>query len=79
MKMADRLLPSAVRDVEGNADECSRTVSVFNGLAPKIDLFAGGVTEIDALARWMKAALSDGTHPSETGIFVRSRAQLPRA
>ena len=78
-QLADRLLPSAVRDVDGNADERSRTVSVFNGPVPEIDLFADEVTEIDAVASWIKVALSDGTLPSEIGIFVRSRAQLPRA
>ena len=65
--------------MDGNADERSRTVSVFNGPVPEIDLFADEVTEIDAVASWIKVALSDGTLPSEIGIFVRSRAQLPRA
>ena len=78
-QLADRLLPSAVRDVDGNADERSRTVSVFNGPVPEIDLFADEMTEIDAVASWIKVALSDGTLPSEIGLFVRSRAQLPRA
>ena len=55
--MADRLLPSAVRDVEGNADECSRTVSVFNGPAPEIDLFADGGTR-PLIARWRGSALA---------------------
>ncbi len=33
-RAADRLLPSAVRDVDGDADERGRTVSVFNGPPP---------------------------------------------
>ncbi len=35
-RMADRLLPNAVRDVDGNADERNRTVSVFNGPPPEV-------------------------------------------
>ena len=76
---ADRLLPSAVRDVDGNADERNRTVSIFNGPAPEIHLFDTEQTEIDAVAAWIAVALSGGTMPSEIGLFVRTRAELPRA
>ena len=36
---ADRLLPAALSDVDGNAEDRRGTVSVFNGLAPEIETF----------------------------------------
>ncbi len=78
-RAADRLLPNAVRDVDGNADDRNRTVSVFNGPAPEIRLFDTEQAETDAVAAWVTRARADGTLPSEIGLFVRSRAQLPRA
>ena len=76
---ADRLLPKAVPDVDGNADERGRTVLVFNGPAPEIRKSSSEQDEIDTVASWIKHALADGTMPSELSLFVRSRAQLPRA
>ncbi len=78
-RAADRLLPSAVRDVDGNADDRNRTVSVFNGPAPEISQLDTEQAEINAVAAWIIQANGDGVLPSETGVFVRSRAQLPRA
>lgn len=76
---ADRLLPNAVRDVDGNADERGRTVSVFNGPAPDIQLFDTEQAEIEAVSKWIKIVVADGTQPAEVGIFVRDRHQLARA
>jgi superfamily I DNA/RNA helicase len=78
-RAADRLLPSSVRDVDGNADERDRTVSVFNGPPPEVRQFDSEQAEIDSVAAWISRGTADGTLPSEIGIFVRSRAQLPRA
>lgn len=78
-RAADRLLPATVRDVDGNADERDRTVSVFNGPAPETHVFATPVEEIAAAAAWIGRAISDGIAPSEIGVFVRSRAELARA
>ena len=78
-RAADRLLPATVRDVDGNADERDRTVSVFNGPAPETHVFATSADEIAAAAAWIGRAVSDGIAPSEIGIFVRSRAELARA
>ncbi len=76
---ADRLLPGTVRDVDGNADERDRTVSVFNGPPPEIRIFATPAEEINAASAWIGQALSDGILPAEIGVFVRSRAELARA
>ena len=76
---ADRLLPSAVKDVDGNADERGRTVSVFNGPAPKISVLASAAAEIEAVSTWIKAMADGAMQPAEIGVFVRTRAELPRA
>ena len=78
-RSADRLLPRTVRDVDGNADERERTVSMFNGPPPETRLFNSQKDEIAAAAAWITAAVSDGLAPSEIGVFVRSRAELARA
>lgn len=78
-RAADRLLPATVRDVDGNADERDRTVSVFNGPAPETHVFTTPADEIAAASAWITQAVSDGIAPSEVGVFVRSRAELPRA
>jgi hypothetical protein len=78
-RAADRLLPNAVRDVDGNADERNRTVSVFNGPPPEIQQLGNQQAEIAAVSAWITRARADGIQPSEIGLFVRSRAQMPRA
>ena len=78
-RMADQLLPNAVRDVDGNADERDRTVSIFNGPAPEIMQSDTIGAEIAMVGAWIARARSDGVLPSEIGVFVRTRAELARA
>ncbi|HUW30725.1 MAG TPA: 3'-5' exonuclease [Planctomycetota bacterium] len=78
-RAADRLLPNAVRDVDGNADERGRTVSVFNGPPPEIQQVDTEQDEIAAVSAWITQIMADGILPSEIGLFVRTRGQLPRA
>ncbi len=78
-RMADKLLPTAVRDVDGNTDERDRTVSVFNGPPPEIRPFDTDQAEIAAVSAWITQARAEGTLPPEIGLFVRTRAQLSRA
>ncbi len=78
-RVADRLLPNAVHDVDGNADERDRIVSVFNGPSPEIRIFETEAQEIAVVAAWIGKAGADGALPSEIGLFVRTRDQLPRA
>ena len=78
-RMADQLLPNAVRDVDGNADERDRTVSIFNGPAPERVQSATIEAETVAVSAWIARARADGVLPSEIGVFVRTRAELPRA
>ena len=78
-RTADRLLPSTVRDVDGNADERDRTVSVFNGPPPEVLLFDTQQEEIAAVSAWIDRARAEGIHPSEIALFVRTRDELGRA
>ena len=76
---ADRLLGPTVRDVDGNEEDRSGTVSVFNGPPPSIQTFARESEESSAVGDWIAARLEDGLLPHEIGLFVRSTNQLDRA
>jgi hypothetical protein len=76
---ADRLLGPAVVDVDGNREDRSDTVSVFNGPAPTIASFDTPIAEIAAVGAWLAARSIDGALAHEFGVFVRSAAQLDRA
>lgn len=76
---ADRLLESEVSDVDGNTEERSGTVSVFNGPPPSIQIYPSEDAEIDAVAQWIEARIADGVAAHEIAVFVRSAAQLERS
>ncbi len=76
---ADRLLGPIVTDVDGNSEDRSDTVSVFNGPPPMIRSLESDDEEIEAVGNWIKAQAKDGVLPHEFGVFVRSEAQLDRA
>ena len=76
---ADRLLGPEVADVDGNTEDRSDTVSVFNGPPPVIRVLESQEKEIKVVADWMRARVTAGVLPHEVGIFVRSAAQLDRA
>lgn len=76
---ADRLLPRAVRDLDGVEDRRAGTVSLFNGPAPEVMKFASAQDEASAVASWIAQRLDAGVQPNEIGVFVRDRSYLPRA
>ena len=76
---SDRLLPDQVRDVDGREEERRGTVSVFEGPSPDVVLSADEPAETTRVAAFILAVVSDGVAPSEIGVFVRSRRELPRA
>ena len=76
---ADRLLPSTLADVDGNAEDRRGTVSVFNGPAPTIETFGDPEQEAEAVGSWISARVKDGVEPHEIGVFVRSSRELRRA
>lgn len=76
---ADRLFSGPLSDVDGRQEDRRGTVSVFNGPEPTVLLQDTAEAEATAVAKFIEAALSEGVQPEEIGIFVRSRAELPRA
>ncbi|MBK8039824.1 MAG: UvrD-helicase domain-containing protein [Verrucomicrobiaceae bacterium] len=76
---ADRLLGPEVADVDGNIENRSDTISVFNGPAPKVQTFKTEAKEQKAVASWLKEQTKAGLQPHELGVFVRSGAQIDRA
>ena len=76
---ADRLLGPMVTDVDGNSEDRSDTVSVFNGPPPIIHTLANEAGESQAVAHWLAECASTGILPHEIGVFVRSEVQIARA
>lgn len=65
--------------MDGNREERSQTISVFNGPPPNIQVFANPTAEIAAVGTWLRERRHAGIPPQEMGIFVRSTAELERA
>lgn len=76
---ADRLLGPVVADVDGNTEDRSDTISVFNGPPPVILTLKDENEEIKAVGNWIAERAKAGVLPHEFGVFVRSAAQLDRA
>jgi mRNA-degrading endonuclease RelE of RelBE toxin-antitoxin system len=76
---ADRLLGPVATDVDGNSEDRSDTVSVFNGPPPMIRSLKDEAEEIKTVGDWIAERAKDGVLPHEFGVFVRSAAQLDRA
>jgi superfamily I DNA/RNA helicase len=76
---ADRLLGPELSDVDGNKEERSDTVSVFNGPPPIIRVLATEQEEIKSVGTWLLEQSKAGVLPHEFGVFVRSAGQLDRA
>lgn len=77
--VVDRLLPKTVRDVDGNEEDRTGTVSVFNGPAPTVSILSDPNEECRTVGLWVSEAIEDGVVPEEIGIFVRSEKELARA
>jgi superfamily I DNA/RNA helicase len=76
---ADRLLGPVVLDVDGNSEDRSDTVSVFNGPPPTIRTLKTEDEEASAVGKWIAEQAEAGVLPHEFGVFVRSAEQLDRA
>ncbi len=76
---ADRLLGPEVSDVDGNIEDRSNTVSVFNGPAPIISVVESESEESRIVSEWLTKLAQEGVAPHEIGVFVRSGEQLNRA
>jgi len=78
-RQADRLLDPEVSDVDGNVEDRSQTVSVFNGPKPTIQVLKNELAEQETVRAWISEKASQGLLPHEFGIFVRSATELKRA
>ncbi|MBN1653554.1 MAG: DEAD/DEAH box helicase [Deltaproteobacteria bacterium] len=76
---ADRLLGPGMTDVDGNNEDRSHTVSVFNGAPPTIRVLKTENEENATVGNWLSELAKIGVLPHEFAIFVRSPAQLDRA
>lgn len=76
---ADRLLPPAIADLDGNSEGRRGTVSVFDGPVPVVRTFNDVNAEREAIGRWIADRLKDGCRLREIGVFVRSDAEIARA
>lgn len=76
---ADRLLASELVDVDGNTEERTGTISVFNGPKPIITELNTQEEEIQTVSQWLSDRKSEGIMPHEMGVFVRSEAEIDRA
>ena len=78
-RQADRLLPSALADVDGVTEQRGGTISAFNGPEPLMRILASAEEESACIAEWLRARQNEGYEPHEIGVFVRSDAELERA
>jgi superfamily I DNA/RNA helicase/mRNA-degrading endonuclease RelE of RelBE toxin-antitoxin system len=78
-QQADKLLGPITSDIDGNAEDRTDTISVFNGPEPLIRTYESDIAEINAVAKWIADHSSNGLLPQEFGVFVRSDAQIERA
>ena len=76
---ADRLLGPELSDVDGNSEERTGTISLFNGPNPVIRVLNSRELEINTVGKWLLDRMNDGIMPHETSVFVRSPAELDRA
>jgi superfamily I DNA/RNA helicase len=76
---ADRLLGPTVTDVDGNAEDRSDTISVFNGPPPVVQIFADQNEEVQTIGAWIESQVAAGVAPQEIAIVVRSPEQIDRA
>ena len=78
-QQADRLLPSAVSDVDGTAESRRGTVSMFDGPPPAVRTFPDTAAECAAVAAWLRTQVQSGVPAHEVAVIVRSDAEIDRA
>ena len=76
---ADRLLGPVVTDVDGNGEDRSDTVSVFNGPPPAVHSLKSESEETTLVGNWIAERAKAGVLPHEFGGFVRSAKTLVQA
>jgi ATP-dependent exoDNAse (exonuclease V) beta subunit len=74
---ADRLLPPALADVDGNTEEPARHRLNVQWAGP--ETFDDPEQESEAVGAWVATRVEHGVLPHEIGVFVRSTRELRRA
>ena len=78
-KRSDLLLGMEIADADGNPEERSGTISVFNGPEPSIAIAESTDEEAKVVADWLTDVIGRDLEPHEISVFVRSTDQLDRA
>ena len=78
-KRSDLLLGTEISDIDGNAEERSGTISVFNGPEPSIAISRSIAEESKTVANWLIHLIGRDLEAHEIGVFVRSADQIDRA
>ena len=78
-KRSDLLLGTEIADADGNPEERSGTISVFNGPEPSIAIAESTDEEAKVVADWLTDVIGRDLEPHEISVFVRSTDQLDRA
>jgi hypothetical protein len=78
-RRSDLLLPARLLELDGAEEDRTGVQSIFDGPAPLVRAFPTPEAEIDAVARWIGEAVSDGISPEEIGVLVRSIEEFARA
>jgi hypothetical protein len=76
---ADRLIPGPVSDADGERDDRSGAISVFNGPEPIVVLADDKDAETRVVAEFIRGAIGEGVAPEEIAVFVRTREVMARA
>ena len=76
---SDLLLGVEIADADGNAEERSGAISVFNGPEPRIAISQSADEESQVVADWLTDLTTYGLEPHEISVFVRSAGQIDRA
>ena len=76
---SERLLGPELSDADGNTEERSGTISVFNGAEPSIAVSDSEDDESKTVATWLTELMGKGLEPHEISVFVRSTGQVSRA
>ena len=78
-RRSDLLLGTEIADTDGNTEERSGTISVFNGPEPALLICQSVDEESKGVASWLMDLMSRGFEPHEISVFVRSSEQIDRA
>lgn len=70
-RRADNLLPSEMKDADGNIDNRKGVVSIFNGPEPEIRIHEGDEDDLEYIGTWVRRCIAEGIAPEDIAIFGR--------